>query len=124
MTKRKTALDYVLEIDQKLEEAKRKGWQRMGIQWGTWSRIMNVQSTQDLSQNKNKKPDVNDLINRVEKSKLAVGKVNEDSFLVFKYWQNRSDFLEVYNSKSIFKFSKKYKLDREATKIKLKLFNI
>ena len=120
MPTRKIAIEYIWEIDEKFAEAIKNKWQRTGVEWGKWSHDMNRRSSRDLEPVVKIK-DAKYFMDRLEAGKIPVAQVNNISFLVFKYWLNRSALLEMHNAGQWFRFIKKHKLNSEAADIRKRL---
>ena len=68
--------DYVTLIDTKYRQAKEKELSRMSVEWGKWSRKMNLEVR--------------------EKSKEEYGPQYVLFRYIFMYWVNRSELLELH----------------------------
>ena len=87
--------EYFGLIDQKYLEAKKKRISRFSVEWGKWSREMNLK--------------LNELIK--SKKELALK-------YVFIYWINHSQLLELYHKSKIGKLGLKKRLEKEGRQIK------
>lgn len=72
--------DYLKLIDDKFEESKEKGLSRLSIEWGKWSREMNLEIRGMLASG--------DYDDTDEEIKLKY---------LFIYWTNRSRLLELFH---------------------------
>jgi len=88
---------YLGLIDQKYFEAKKARISRFSVEWGIWSREMNLE-TQKLITSKHPK--------------------SLELKYVFIYWVNRSQLLELHYKSKILKSGLKKKLEKECADLK------
>jgi len=93
----KTPKECVEYIDKKFQEAYDKNLSRFSIEWGKWSREMNLETRKRIEDND------------PESEKLKH---------VFGYWVVRSQILELYFNYNFLRKTKIKKLAIEATQIK------
>lgn len=91
------AKKYIELIDQKYLEAKKNHISRFSVEWGKWSREMNLKVHE-----------------------LTKAEVPESLLLkhVFIYWINRSQLLELYHIGKISNLGKKKRLEKEGALLK------
>ena len=89
--------EYIELIDQKYLEAKKNRISRFDIEWGKWSREMNLKTSELI--------------------KAEVSQALELKY-VFIYWVNRSQLLELYYLSKIGKLGLKKKLKKEGQRVK------
>ena len=90
--------DYLKLIDDKYYEAKKKRISRMSVEWGKWSREMNVELRRKIESKK-------------DPEELAL------KYVVI-YWTIRSRMLELYFRSRFYGKNKIKKLSKEASDIK------
>lgn len=91
------ASEYIELIDQKYLEAKMIRISRFSVEWGKWSREMNLG------------------INELTKSKTPQVSILK---YVFVYWINRSKLLELYHKSKMGKLGLKKRLEKEGQELK------
>lgn len=91
------ASEYIELIDQKYLEAKMIRISRFSVEWGKWSREMNLG------------------INELTKSKTPQVSILK---YVFVYWINRSKLLELYHKSKMGKLGLKKRLEKEGQDLK------
>lgn len=91
------ASEYIELIDQKYLEAKMTKISRFSVEWGKWSREMNLE------------------INEIVKSETPQASMLR---LVFLYWINRSKLLELYHKSKIGGLGLKKRLGEEGRYLK------
>lgn len=91
------ASEYIELIDQKYLEAKMTKISRFSVEWGKWSREMNLG------------------INELTKSKTPQVSILK---YVFVYWINRSKLLELYHKSKMGKLGLKKRLEKEGQELK------
>ena len=93
--------ELVKIIDNNFYEAKRNKYSRFSVEWGTWSRQMNLACRE-----------------RIESEDIS-GKEKELLKYVFIYWVSMSNVLELsVRSGGLLHMAKRKKFEREALKIK------
>lgn len=91
------AKKYIELINQKYLEAKRNKISRFSVEWGKWSRDMNLE------------------IGELTKSKTPQVATLK---YVFVYWINRSKLLELYHKSKISNMGLKKRLEKEGQQLK------
>ena len=102
LTPEQEAKQYVADIRAKYYEFKRDRKSRMDVEWGKWSRKMNLE--------------LKDKMNTYAMPHSTLMKY------VFFYWVNRSQLLELHHRHKIGKQGKKRELEKEAKDL-LKIIN-
>lgn len=98
-----TPEEYIELIDRKYLEAKKKKLSRMSVEWGKWSREMNLELRQRIE-------------SRSDPEELRLKHV-------VVYWTLRSQLLELHYSKPNFGLVKKKKLSKECRQMKETILN-
>jgi hypothetical protein len=91
------AKEYIELIDQKYFEAKKNRISRFSVEWGKWSREMNLE---------------------LRESTKAEAPQSLLLRHVFIYWINRSQLLELYYKGRISSLGKKKRLEKEGAQLK------
>jgi len=91
-------VDYIEQIDAKFLEGKKAKWSRFGVEWGTWSRKMNLEI----------------------RAKLEAGDHPQPLLLkmILPYWLLKSQLLELYHKSKHYGQAKKMRTAKEAREMK------
>jgi hypothetical protein len=98
----KSARTYLDEIDAAFLRAKRDGLSRFSIEWGTFSRVMNVE-----------------IRNRIKAGDPEAGRLRG----VFIYWSIQSQILELVFKSRILGHGKKKRLARQAAELRVEILS-
>jgi len=95
-----TPLHYVKLIDEKFLEARKNRWSRTSVEWGIWSREMNV------------------VLRRAVNNKELDEELRRKYKYCFLYWQGVSGLLEMHHRNLFWLTRKRDKLKKDLIKVK------